>query len=376
MLAAARRGRGRALLTAIVAWSALAGALGGAEPTREEELAAVRERARTLEAQMDDLRAGRKGLERDLIEADLAVRLQEERAHEAGLSLDSAQAAVEEAAQGVRDLQQELGRARDELGARLGSLYRLGRQGLVRLALAARNEEAFLRDFRLVRYLARRDAARVSRYLELRGDLLAREEELERRRAEARLWAEREEARLAEVRELQRRKTVLLDELLAREKRVRAEAEELAERERRLSGFLAALAGESSLEGESMEGYAGVLERPVVGSVLQGFGPRLDPRYGTRVPHNGQEYVTVEGAPVHSIYPGTVLYAQELEGYGLTVVVHHPGRIFSLYAGLAGTEVAPGDVLSLGAFLGSSSGRLYFEIRVENRPVDPEGWLR
>jgi septal ring factor EnvC (AmiA/AmiB activator) len=33
-------------------------------------------------------------------------------------------------------------------------------------------------------------------------------------------------------------------------------------------------------------------------------------------------------------------------------------------------------VVSLSSVLGSSSGRLYFEIRVENKPVDPEAWLR
>jgi septal ring factor EnvC (AmiA/AmiB activator) len=376
MLAAQGGGRRRAsVLLSGVAIALLSGAVG-AELTREQELASVRERARVLEAQVAELQRSRQGLEGELIEADLAVRLQGERAHEAALSLAGARTSEDEAAGRVRDLQRALDEARDELGSRLVSLYRVGRQGLVRLALAARDEHAFLRDFRLVRYLVRRDARRVEDYLDLRGRLLDRQVELERRRHEARVWSEREAERLAELRRLQRRKAELLAQLLQQERRARDEAAELARREARLAAFLAALAGEASLDGEPMGRFAGVLEPPVVGAIIRAFGPRLDPRYRTRVPHNGQEYVTLERAAVTAVYPGTVLYAESLEGYGLTVVVHHPGRIFSLYSGLREAQVAPGDVLSLGSVLGSSSGRLYFEIRDENRPVDPESWLR
>lgn len=376
MLAAAGSARRRALRAAAGVAIALLPLAAASEPTREEELAQVRRRAQALEAQVAELRRSREGLEGELVEAELSVELQRERAREAALALAAARAAEEEAAQGVRDLQAALGRAREELGARLTSLYRVGRQGFARLALAARDEEAFLRDFRLLRYLVRRDAGRVERYVALRGRLLDRQDELDLRRREARDWAQRESERLAEVRRLQERKAVLLAEVLRRERRVREEAADLERRQSRLAGFLAALAGERSLAGEPMQEYAGVLERPVVGSVIRGFGPRLDPRYGTRVPHNGQEYLTLARSPVQTVYPGTVLYAEPLEGYGLTVVVHHPGRVFSLYARLDETQVAAGDVLSLGSVLGSSSSRLYFEIRVENRPVDPEGWLR
>jgi len=65
-----------------------------------------------------------------------------------------------------------------------------------------------------------------------------------------------------------------------------------------------------------------------------------------------------------------------VQGYGLTAVVHHPGRVFSLYAGLGELQVAAEDVLSLGQVIGIATDTLYFEIREENRPVDPARWLR
>ena len=119
------------------------------------------------------------------------------------------------------------------------------------------------------------------------------------------------------------------------------------------------------------------LDWPTAGRVTQGFGPRLDPRYGTRVPHNGVELaVATPGAAVEAVYPGKVLFAAPFRGYGPTVIVHHPGRVFTLYAGLAELSVGRDAVVALGAVLGTAADTLYFEIRVENRPEDPRAWLR
>jgi septal ring factor EnvC (AmiA/AmiB activator) len=95
------------------------------------------------------------------------------------------------------------------------------------------------------------------------------------------------------------------------------------------------------------------------------------------VPHNGIEIAPERGgAAVQAVYPGKVLYAAPFQGYGPTVVVHHAGRVFTLYAGLGELRVGEGDVLELGDPVGTAAGPLYFEIRSENLPEDPERWLR
>ena len=83
-----------------------------------------------------------------------------------------------------------------------------------------------------------------------------------------------------------------------------------------------------------------------------------------------------EGSSVRAVFPGQVLYAAPFEGYGTMVVVHHPGRVFTLYAGLRELQVGKGDVLSLGDVVGHSADVVYFEVRVENEPQDPLLWLR
>jgi septal ring factor EnvC (AmiA/AmiB activator) len=94
------------------------------------------------------------------------------------------------------------------------------------------------------------------------------------------------------------------------------------------------------------------------------------------VPHNGVDLAVAPGAEVRTVFAGKVLYAAPFQGYGNTVIVQHPGRVFSLYAGLSVMRVGKDDMVSLGDAVGLAADRLYFEIRVGNRPEDPLVWLR
>ena len=94
------------------------------------------------------------------------------------------------------------------------------------------------------------------------------------------------------------------------------------------------------------------------------------------MPHNGVDLAARHGRQVKAVFPGKVLYAAPFQGYGKTVIVQHPGRVFTLYAGLSSMRVGKEDMVSLGDTVGLASDKLYFEIRVENRPEDPLNWLR
>jgi septal ring factor EnvC (AmiA/AmiB activator) len=68
--------------------------------------------------------------------------------------------------------------------------------------------------------------------------------------------------------------------------------------------------------------------------------------------------------------------------FGRLVVVDHGQGAFSLYGHLATLEVARGARVEAGSVVGTT-GRapggtpaLYFELRVDGRPVDPLQWLK
>ncbi len=368
-----------ALLALSAAGAMSPGAQPPASPVAEGEgrLAAIQGEIRGLEAQLSSLGQTAESIEGEIGRLSLATRLQERRVAEAGAAVSLAQARAQEAEQRLGELEARLEATRETLRRNLRSLYRLGRYGYLRLLLSAQAGSDPLAAVRLARYLARRDGAEIGRYESLRSGVVAERDRLRRERDERAAWRKLEEERRTALAKLQGEQA----RLLARAERERltlaSRAVELAAEAARLSQLFADLSGQAApLAGMPMQSFRGTLERPAGGEVAIRFGPRPDPRYGTRVPHNGIEIATHPGSAVRVVYPGKVLYAAPFRGLGPTVIVLHPGKMFSLYAGLEGVRVSKGDMVPIGQALGAATDRLYFEIRLDNRPVDPLGWLR
>ncbi len=342
------------------------------------DLEVLRREIAGLETRLAALRDRESELSDRLAAIDLSLELQQKRTAEAVAARRLAAAAVAQAEQAVSDLETDLENARKALRRRLIGLYRLGRQGYLHLLLAAEPGADVLSSVRLVRFLARRDRQAIAHYESARDGLARKRDELEARRREVAEWTTQEAARGRALADLRRRQSEVLAAAAAERRAVATRAVDLAAREQRLSGLLDELYGASQapLAGTAIQNLRGALEWPFAGRVTQGFGPRLDPRYRTTVPHHGIEIEPSGGRELRVIYPGKVLFAAPLEGYGPTVVVLHAGKVFSLYAGLSELRVKKGDVLSLGQPLGVVADRLYFELRVENRPEDPLSWLR
>ncbi|HEX3529551.1 MAG TPA: peptidoglycan DD-metalloendopeptidase family protein [Thermoanaerobaculia bacterium] len=348
---------------------------------REQELASLRAEIARLQARLEQESQRRTSLEDELAAADTELQLQEARLAEAAAAHDLSARRAEAGERQVARLEQDVTAARLAMNGRLAALYRLGRQGYLRLVLALDPQRPLLPSLRLMRYLARRDRETFDRYRGVR-DLLGKERDrLVAERGESERWIERESARRRELFAMRERKAALLARMEKEGQALEARATELTERASKLSELLDLLYGrygrdQASLEGTPIQRFRGVLDWPAEGKVTAGFGPRLDPRYHTRVPHNGVDLGTAPAAEVRAVFPGKVVYAAPFEGYGNTVVVHHPGRVFTLYAGLTDLKKSAGDMVSLGDVVGLASSSLYFEIRVENRPDDPLSWLR
>lgn len=346
---------------------------------RERDLAEIRRQIARLEDELKGARARERTLAERLTAAELDLDLQERRVAEAAAARELAEERVTHAETAVTELEGELEAVRTSLRRRLAGLYRLGRNGPLRLVLSVEPGSDLPSAVRLLRYLVRRDAVAVERYVDTRDQLLAERRRLEDQRREVERWLAEAEGRRLELAAARRRQARLLAQARAERTELAERTEGLLDKERKLSDLLDSLYGraEAPLSGRPMEDFQGVLDWPVEGQVAVGFGPRTDPRYRTEVPHHGIEIAPdQEPARVRAVYPGEVLYAAPFEGYGRTVVLHHAGRVFTLYAGLEDLLVKRGDVLELGAPVGTASGRVYFEIRKENRPEDPLRWLR
>jgi murein DD-endopeptidase MepM/ murein hydrolase activator NlpD len=125
---------------------------------------------------------------------------------------------------------------------------------------------------------------------------------------------------------------------------------------------------------------------PLPGAQLvKGYGNKTHPRFGTVTMHRGMEYLPARrrSKDVRSIYWGKVVHAGWLRGYGNTVIVDHTEGDYTLYAHLKTMNVKKGDLVKTREAVGSvgSTGslkgeRLYFELRIAGKPVNPARWFR
>jgi septal ring factor EnvC (AmiA/AmiB activator) len=133
-----------------------------------------------------------------------------------------------------------------------------------------------------------------------------------------------------------------------------------------------------SPSGKTFAELQGQLPWPVQGAITERFGSR---RFETT--WDGAVIGAREGADIHAIAAGRVVYADWLRGYGLMLIVDHGKGYMSLYAfnqslhKNVGDQVRAGETLaSVGRSGGRSQAALYFGIRKKGRPVDPEQWCR
>jgi septal ring factor EnvC (AmiA/AmiB activator) len=122
----------------------------------------------------------------------------------------------------------------------------------------------------------------------------------------------------------------------------------------------------------------GALPWPIQGKLIQKFGsPRGEGQW------DGVLIDTDEGAEIHAVSSGKIVYANTLGGYGLLLIIDHGNEYMSLYAfnqsiyKKEGDSVSAGDVIaSVGQSGGRSQTGLYFGIRKKNVPLDPQLWCR
>ncbi len=121
--------------------------------------------------------------------------------------------------------------------------------------------------------------------------------------------------------------------------------------------------------------------------ISQPFGPStfpFEPPYGGYAHfHTGIDLVEPFGSPVYAADDGIVaLVGSTSSGYGTYVVIAHSGGLDTLYGHLSAALVKPGQSVSQGQPLGlegstgnSTGAHLHFELRINQKPVDPTPYL-
>jgi len=118
---------------------------------------------------------------------------------------------------------------------------------------------------------------------------------------------------------------------------------------------------------------------PLSGNLVSGYGGRMPDGRAS----SGLLIAAGLGTPVRAVADGTVVFAEWMTGYGLILIVDHGNGYLSLYGHNESLLKDAGDTVKRGdtvARVGNSGGlaqpALYFELRRNGQPVNPDSWLK
>jgi len=355
------------------------------QTARNADLARIRADIARLRTRLDDLRTQTRNAEHDLEEADLELGI---RTNELQLAVNL-QSQVEEQRRETESqiaaIAPRIAREKDFLRKRLAALYRLGGLSYVRLLLSIDDRRDPVQAMSMLSFLVSRDARAVTRFQAEHEQLRTRTAELadrQRKVAAARRIVEQRQRAVAAARADKERTLLSLRNQGNASEQKLAELEEKAKRLEHLLDVLSRQSG-AAAAATDIRSVQGALAWPVQGKIIEHFGKQRNAKFSTVTFSNGLKIAAAPGAEVRSVFAGTVLFSQWFKGYGNLVILDHGNRVFSLYGNLKSPAVAVGDRINAGqalAGVGESedahSGYLYFEIRQDNKPEDPQKWLR
>jgi len=112
----------------------------------------------------------------------------------------------------------------------------------------------------------------------------------------------------------------------------------------------------------------------LAGRMSSAYGWRKDPIDAEMKFHRGVDIAMPVGNQIPSPRDGTVTFAGEVPGYGLTVVVDHGGSLTTRYAHLSEIQVKAGDSVQTGQVIaksGATGPHLHFEVMEAGQTVNP-----
>ena len=348
-----------------------------------EKAAAARARETSLLAELEEIE--RRLAEKQTEVARLAARIRRTQSDIAALRGDIAR------------LESQRTNEEEALARLLRVMYRVHAQGgALPLILSGDDPVTRATAVRHLASLAALDARLIREYRgtwERVADRKGREEARQQELATLHADAQREQAEVD--REAAKRRTLLAkvgDERAYHERMVG----ELTEASRRLETFIRDLQAKQRrlarvppprAPGETPSvGFGelrGRLPWPASGRILTAFGAQVHPRFGTKTFRNGVDIEASEGTDVAAVYAGHVVFTGWFKGYGNLIILDHGHEYYTLYAHVAEILVKEGDDVRQAQRIGTvgntgslAGPRLYFEVRYQGKPQDPEQWLR
>ena len=327
----------------------------------------------------DALLEVRKELNRQLLELEVRQGVLARKIQELDNQSKERQRQIRKIQDQTNHLNQKIQQHQNQLIGQLRAAHGIGRKDWLKLLMNQEDAPHLARVLAFYGYLSQ---ARSSLIQDLKGEI-SQLEELERSLND-------EMTIKAEIRkQTQLEKTAMSEASLARkqllkgwDRTLKEQAEQMREDQNLLDQLLESVARDASSENMPATGALAAKGRtarcPPQGPVLARFGSsRISGRW------DGILIGGKQGSPVQAVAAGRVVFADWFRGYGLMMILDHGEGVMTLYAFNQALNHARGDMVAAGdmiATLGSSGGRdqpgLYFGVRSQGKPIDPQLWCK
>jgi septal ring factor EnvC (AmiA/AmiB activator) len=177
------------------------------------------------------------------------------------------------------------------------------------------------------------------------------------------------------------KKSEILNTYKKKQQTIEKEIVELQKTQKELECLLEKLKKEEQTKLESKQQIQQVVKidrkfiKPINGEVVRKFGKQQIAKDGSCVVNNGVVIVGLSNENVVSVDDGVVLFvSNNFRSYGKLVIVEHKDNIHTIYGMLGDILVNEGSKVKKGQVIAKtdSSGQIYFELRKNFIPVDPE----
>jgi septal ring factor EnvC (AmiA/AmiB activator) len=350
------------------------------QPAQRDPAQRAADRIAALQKEAESLATQEGALLTQLRKLEVERQLRVEELAQIDRNRTEAERALAAASAKAEALQQTAQSEAPEIEGRLVRVYKLGHVGFWRLLLDVDDLRSAARAYRTAAALTRIDRERVLDHQRTLEALAAEQRELRQKLARiAELQTQARTARAAADRTVAARSALIASIDARRDLNAQLTSELQAAQQHLQSSVDQLGGGQAALL--PLKPFQGALPWPARGKVISRFGRESSSRFGTTVARNGIELGLLEGQPVRAVHDGTVAYADRFTGYGELVIIEHGDKTYSLYGYLGAVSVAKGDRVDAQAPIGTSgtdpggNPALYFELRVDGKPVDPLQWL-
>lgn len=374
----------RRVVVAVLLATALAAPAQENEQAARERLDEVKQAIESVSHWLEKARADEDAHLTRLREAEQAVSRSQKRLNRLNTEIGNLDDELAELQQRNQQLDAQAERGRETLRNVVRSAWRQGDQPALQLFLSQQDPGEAARLLKWHQRLGDHTRAQLAALADTLNALKRNRQQTQATREQ--LASKREQARQQRDKLQQRRRErqQRLAELRARINERENRLASLREDRERLEDLIEEMtASISSIEApEDIRPFADLRARlpwPLKGTVSNHFGDAVG---NSGMQANGIRIRADKGTPISAVHYGRVVFANWLRGFGLMIIIDHGDNYMSLYGNndtlsrSAGEWVQAGETI---ARTGNSGGRsqpgLYFEIRHNGQPENPEAWL-